>query len=356
MNEPEQIPIIPRGELRTLGFAPSPPEQLSGPYEPIFIQSALQYFFENAVLPIYSGNTMINLMDYFPMLQQGYALQETAEVLFNVYLLMHNLMDVSTTGNTFLNPDDLIFKAFDSDIPAAYYIDNNDDKFDMRQGITNKFIQIYLNTFQALNISRGAPEFYQDEIQVDPTVHYIIDLNVWDSDEFPDLDTYVRDEDFTKVLIDEYMIAKELSEIMWMATSRQKRIYPIFGDRVRTATIMFIAMKYKFDNLLQRLLADPRTNKLTYAVISSSTKGFVPDTKPIIAALKTTDPRDNDYEAYRVAKELRKVEVIKLIEDAIIERDLLEKKTFQTMMIPLGESDVPQSEMFHRYSRYLVNK
>lgn len=329
-----------------------------------FLQTALQYFFDNAIIPIYSGNTIINLMDYFPMMKQGYVMLENqlSKILLD-YIEINNLINSDDYFNTpsislptgYVTPDALFIEAFGADIPAFYYIyieNGVRKKVIMQHAIESGLISDYLNTFQV--ISMLDPNFQSNRFSREIGITWIIALNVQIPSEVPELTTYLQNEEFKYNLWNEASIISNLSTVIHF--TRQRMAYKGMGPKLGIITvtrIMEVALPRRLPqerHLVNRLLADPRVNKLIYAII-------INDPVMVEQYINVYDPRDNNYEAYHLAvRQGNNPVIINIIKKSIAERNLLEQQTFQTMMIPLGESDIPQTEMFHQYSRSLINK
>lgn len=322
-----------------------------------FLQTALQYFFDNAIIPIYSGNTMINLMDYFPMMKQGYVMdRKHLSKILTEYVEINNLINPSDRFWGMVHPDGyitldaLFIEAFGGNIPAFYYvyIENGVQKgVTMQHAVESGLIPDYLNTFQV--ISMRFPTFKSNRFSLNIGISWIIALNVQTPSEVPELTTYLQDEEFKYNLWNEAAIISDLYEIMLSTGWRN------MGPKLNTITVTTIMgatlrRRYLSKQLENRLLADPRVNKLIYAII-------INDPVMVEQYINVYDPRDNNYEAYHLAvRQGNNPVIINIIKKSIAERNLLEQQTFQTMMTPLGESDIPQTEMFHQYSRSLVNK
>src|SRR5579863_1609287 len=82
-------------------------------YSLTFLQNPLQYLFDHAVIPIYSGyddNVVVNFIDYLPMVKQGYILDSA----------LADLLSMTIFTSVDLNAD-TIYEAFGGDIPAFSY-------------------------------------------------------------------------------------------------------------------------------------------------------------------------------------------------------------------------------------------
>lgn len=336
---------------RVVNRRPARPEVLIEHYSPVFIQTALQYFFDNAVMSIDSEGTSIKLMEYLPLCQQGYVVENALLLLMYIYVIMNNLLELEAgvlpedlTGYFYVIPDGLFIEAFASKIPAFYY--SSDRKMTMQDALIDELIPGYLNTFEA--IRHNDLDFEPDTFHVD-YLFEIIDMNSGDINEFPVVyKYYTEDSKFRETLIDEFMIVRDMYIILmrWLESHIVGNTLPKF-EGITVTAILESSITYHTDDLSSRLLADDRINKLIYAIIVNSSL-------MVERYIDKYDPRSNNYEAYHLAVAKGNLEIIQRIKKAIAERNFLEQQTFQNMMVPLGESDLPQTGMFHQYSRSLL--
>lgn len=315
---------------------PDPETFLIQDQQLIFLQTALQYFFSRAVLPVYSGSVVINLMDYFPIFNQGYTTSVILADLLRLYNHMHNLYDPNDVN--FIFPDTLYDEAFGGNIAALYYIyvdvQGIFQEVNMSDAVNQGLITRSLNTYEVMQ---------SYDLTFDPkriNSHDLVmmgKINSQNEEELPELQTILQDRPIVDALIDEYMRVDEILDMGFTV------IGP--GDRLEspiTVTIMMAsAIQYGYMDLLYHLLADDRVNKLIYAIL-------VNDPNMVEQYINVYDPRDNDNEAYRLALEKGNEEIIQRLLDAVTERNLLEQATFQSMMPYHG----PHKELYS-YTRSL---
>jgi hypothetical protein len=312
-------------------------------YRPIFIQTAIQYFFDRVTFQIYSGNVVIDLMDYFPMFKQGYALSETIFNLSTAYNMIHNLWSSPDQKETII-PDNLYIEAYGSNIPAFNFeyddVNGSSHYVPMQDAVNQGLIPNNLSTFEAI-------QSYDPELNPQHINHYIFGLithlNSQDPSQVPELSTLVKNEHGAAALYNEYVLAGEIYVTLGTIVD-----YRGPGSKITVSDVIIVAVRYKYELLLNRLLADKRVNKLIYAII-------IGDINLVDKYLNLYDPRDNNLEAYHLAVEENKPIIAERIRKAIEQRTILERRAFQTME-PLGKLDVPESQMFYEYSRYLANK
>lgn len=329
----------------------------------VFLQTALQYFFENAVIPIYSGNTVINLLKYLPMVKQGYISILSLPKILNDYVSMNDSTN-STDSHGNITQDALPVKAFAGNIPASHYVyikNGAQEMVIMQYAVESGLIPDYLNTFQV--ITRTNPNFRLNDFLYIRSVPLIMYLNTQNSAELPELATYFENAEFKRAIINEALIIDdidiiinsiedanlfEVAEIAYSGSTSESESEFIPESKTITSVIEH-AIAIDRHYLLDQLLADDPLNKLIYAIILN-------DPNLVEQYLTMVDPRDNDLVAYHTAVEKGNPLIIERIRKAIIERNALEQRIFHTMMVPVGEFDIPQTEMLRQYGRSLVNK
>jgi hypothetical protein len=348
--------------------------KIAGPI--YFVQTALQYFLENAKIPIYFGNKPVSLMQFLPLCHQGYAIDSTLQLLMMIYVLINNLT-VLTPGIVAYNdiselsviPDELMNIAFNGSIPAYYADYIYENEITMKEAVDDRMIpdypDHYLNTLEV--IQRRDPNFNPAMFELQFCTP-ISEIN--SQRRLPlDLQLYYKSPDFLNAVGKEFLIVTDMYVILTNMIASELRTTGSLL-KIEKITDIDIMEHPNQTNLLEAILADNRSNKLAYAIINNNLN----DVKRYINAY---DPRDNNLEVYHLAVshnptlinydattgnlEVRHLEVsrenpeiINLIEKAIIERNALEQRTFQSMMVPLGESDIPQTEMFRQYGRSLL--
>lgn len=311
-------------------------------YAPVFLQTAPKYFFDRATIPVYSGNVAINLMDYFPLVKRGYALINASGFLALSYTYTHNLRDPT---DSFFVPDNLYIEAFGSNIPAFKYeyydVNGQIPSFLMQDAVNQGIIPESLNTFEVL---QGLNYLFNPQ-RIGAFFGNMMKINSQSMTEVPELSDIVNDKQGSNELINEWMMAWAICEILRVLFRTKGP-----GSKFSVIDMMIEAVKDERKSaFLNRLLADDRVNKLIYAII-------IDDINLVDQYIDLYDPRDNNFEAYHLAVVENKPVIAERIRQAIIQRNILERRTFQTMMAPLGESDIPESQRFYELSRSLANK
>jgi hypothetical protein len=274
--------------------------------------------------------------------------------LLYIYCYMNNLVDpnfanVQNTG-VFIIPDAFFFTMFGGNIPAFKYLYRDDQNINrripMQDAVNQGLIDEPMNTFQVMqNVD---PNFNPNRFPIDDFFE-IVYLNSQDEEDLPELTELIDDEKFSDALIDELMIARDMLDIVtYLLTYKMVgQVLPEF-DKITFTEIVQVSANFGRNDLVDRLLTDPRSNKLIYAIINY-------DIDYVRQWVNQVDPRDNNFEAYQLAVQGDDQIIIDIVRAAIIERNQLEQQTFQTMMLPLGSLDQPPLGL-QSYSRTLINK
>lgn len=233
-------------------------------------------------------NKNVNLIDYFPLLKQGYAIRNILEQSFKIYAHINCLYKDEN-----IIPNSHITKSFEN--------------------ITKNYL-----TFSDINT--------------------IIDNNVVimndddDIDEDKD-DEFLENEKFIEDLANEFMFFHMLYEIIMKICRKVKSTHPKY---ITLNSILSLAVGE--ETLVEYLMKYPRMALLCSIF------------KKDINLIKQLDLRDNSYEAYYLALEIKDVQIINLVSDIIIERMWIEKQVFVTNINSLeSESDLP--DILYSYSR-----
>lgn len=206
-------------------------ELLDGMYTPIRIYKALLYFVNNAQMNISHNDKIINILDFFPMLKQGYCLRNTLTTLMFSYCNINGLL-IDNNVKT----DNLMNKAFNSDIPSHFI----PGRKLMTEAVNEGLVGYSLNTFNTVKMSRTEfnPELFPNSyFQTISVLNYdIYDL---------ELIKLVKDKNFMNKLINEYRLFKEILKITKSASDNQlKDCKPL---KIDLTEILNIMMFNKFD-------------------------------------------------------------------------------------------------------------
>lgn len=279
------------------------PESLKGSYRPVCLGEPLKYFVNHAQLNIYHNNSIINIMDFFPRLKQGYALKNTLMLLMYSYSHFNKLRQ-----NQYIKVDQLIKDAFDSSIPALYYF--VDGKILMTEALNSGIINKLLNTFDVVKLKYDG--FSKSSFQ-SYFFHVIIGINIVSNGNF-------IDQNIINDLIYEYYLIDELCNI-----SKEKPINLIHMISIATSKkyIMFV------DYLIDKYITKEYVQLINSVVLN--------DVKEIEYLLTIVDPRDYDHGVYHLTNN-------RLILQNILERNWHEQQVFEKNINDLhGPSILPKT-------------
>lgn len=302
-------------------------ERINNTYIPIRIYGALLYFVNNAQMNIIHCDEVINIFDFFPILKQGYCKKTILTTLLVLYCKINELYD-----NQMIKPDDLMIRAFGSEISSHYYLDRKL----MCEAVNENIISQQLNTFDVIKWSRN---FSHESFHA---VHFqsLFVLN-YDEKNIEELD---KDE-----LIYEFELLKQVSTVIneliyGFELSKQISVNDISNNhlgsilKINLIEVLNIAIIHKLDLLLNKLIHNNYT-KLLYNIL-------ICNDEQIKELLLHVDPRDYNNEAYNLAFEINGSELIK---QNIIERNLYEKRVFNDNINSIigEESDLPDNLLLH---------
>lgn len=343
-------------------------KSFTGLNTPVYIEDALDYFVKNAIIEVYDGNIVINLVDYFPLLKQRYTLRGTLTSFFHLYSTINNLNNLD---NLSITPDGLMKEAFDGTIPAYYSLYRDDmgrpKRILMQEAVDLGLIQNYLSTFQVLE------KMYSLENQGGFTsdnfnsyfLQNLISLNIIRCSDIKECAAILEDPTLLEELLNESDLMSQLNKIIstfkFSSTSFSERRKlrrdarnqgsvlqgesPKLGP-VKVIDIFKIANDdiSKYNLVVETLANDERLNQLNISIL-------LQDIPRIIEYLPLYDPRDNKHESYFLAVETGNQEIIDLIKDTIIQRNLLETAAYGTVVKDLGYANKSLPKNLLSYSR-----
>ena len=192
-------------------------------YAPVYLGDALKYFFSDMIIEHNVNGTIIDIMDYFPILKNGYSLRSSIIYAFYQYIRKYDLQQTvrATIRGQVRNipgiiPNQLFMESFNSEIPADFYIykDTNDKKVRvlMNLAVEEGLIQEPLNTFEM--IQQNYPEFNingfpSHYIQTISSPNFYTKRNLENSPITQDLE----DPQIIKRMIHEYSLLQDLSKV-----------------------------------------------------------------------------------------------------------------------------------------------
>lgn len=273
---------------------------------------SITYFWQNAKLNIYQGQVPINLVNLFPLLKQGYRTGKTHDNLINTYNILNNLSNPK--DHRFIIPDDLYNEAFNGNIHARNYIFETKGRqisiITMEDAISKNIIEKPLNIFQRMR---------SDFNDFDPTninKKYISQIKNYDA-YFLDLDPTLE-----KEVHNELNLSDNIYEII------------VYLEDLSFENFIIEIFRQNRTKILNTLIADAWINLLSGIIFNNVN----------VVSNSTIDPRIHDNEAYKLALKYQNVQIIKILEDKIVKRRLLEQEAISQLLIPLaGHTDVART-------------
>lgn len=309
-----------------------------------YLGEPLRYIVNNIQINVYQGNTVINLIDYFPLIKQGYNYKDELSYLLNAYILFKHR-----------NPSDIniLNEAFGGQIPVEFYnnhpgwifesipIKENQDylqgkitpifsQIPIDQAVESGIINNNINTYQYVQMLHN--NFDPANYQISDLDYLIFD-NQYSKYHMPELNEYLKDN------VDQLTAEKTLATDIYSIAEAE----PEFTENISLIDIINVALNKGLDHLLDTLSQDDRI-KLYFAIIRE-------DTDAVIKYLQELDPRYDNNEAYNLAKEIGNQEIIDSIYNNIIERNWYEKQVLTLGIESVIEraSDIPTN--LQRYIR-----
>lgn len=279
------------------------PESLKGIYAPIHLGVPFIYFINNAKMNIHHGNKIINLIDLFPMLKSGYALKNTLTLLMYSYSNINELRQ-----GQFVKTDEIMNKAFNSDIPAQYFIGPNNSKMLMDEAIGKGLISQSLNTFESVKLRNA--NFNCNEFKN----YFIQCFQMFNVTKLTD--DVLENKEFTDELCREYELITEICRIAKTKHLNMSLVWMISIEKLNKS------------NILITYLVDNEYVTSQYIKLINSIVGY--DIVQIEELLMHVDPRDHYNEIYYLAIETNDTIIINKITKNIIERSWYEKQVFDT--------------------------
>ena len=328
---------------------------LVGLFSPVQLGDPLLYFYNKATINLSGGLEVINLMDYFPLVKRGLSIARTLDRLMTVYIQYHKLLNADIA-------DDLIFTAFNGNIPAskAYYQNpkissprtfRNKDEAES-YGFNTSLHGDDPNTFQAIlsahptfDPTQIKESFYPNFITLNSFILNVNNLNV----------------DDINGLIEEYYLSKDLSDLYLLnrcdaattlikdvncdvaninsTNKKQTNKKPAnkksaFCLPVLCSSASCLPNKHNNDvyefiklanagkyNILDMLINDGRINILYASII-------LQDTDATSENLQYFDLSSDNYKAYFLAIETKNRNIIELVKNNIIHMKLQKQTLF----------------------------
>lgn len=312
-------------------------------YDITYLGDSLRYLVKNIKINVYQGNININLIDYFPLLKEGYNYRDTIDLILIAFALSQHK-----------NPSDIsIFnEAFGDEIPITYYNKNRGfifnpisidqlqnyqlgkitptfSRFPIAEAIERNIVPSYINTYQYFELING--NFDPKNFHID-TIEQLTFENLISKYDMPELSSYIKISGVMEGLIKESKLANNICSII--------ESNPNLTDDISLIDIVNIALDHTGVGLLEKISQDTRI-KLYYAII-------INDLYLVNQYLNEIDPRNNRGEAYKLARKIGNQSIIDSIHDNIIKRNWHEEQALTKIIQPLiGLSDLPNT--IYRY-------
>ncbi len=269
--------------------------------EYVSLGKPLIYLVNHINIPIVQGNTIVNFMDYLPVLKSG----------FTIYQMLENILyNYASIRQLDYKDIELFQNAFNM---TAEYVDSNIGKITMKSALEKNLIDKPLTTYQLIDLFNGDPDdlanllYYNYISSSDSQVlnTFIKKLkNKITLEEFyeQDISVLISENDFTYIPLEELVMA------------------------MKDVTI---------------LLNDDRI-KLYVAIIIS-------DVDLVSLYIKTIDPRIDNNQAYQLAVKYGNDIIINMIKTDIINKNWHENEMFNQ---GFGENYV-KNDIKNYYRKYI---
>lgn len=263
--------------------------------ELVYLGDSLRYFINHFQINIVQGHTIINLLDYLPLLKLGYTYRRTFINLLE-YLKEFDQVQFNQVAEI----------AFDSDIPVEFFIViDKDNKMTMEKALREMYADKIQNTYQRLSQFR--------------------DDGKYDITELVDYNSYYGYEDN---LLNEYSKDKKLLMRLRYEFDFILDLFVLFEDQIlkHNDTVLKTIINGLMDEntgakIIYRRLSDDERIKLYVAIIEK-------DLHKVKSYLLTIDPRLDDNQAYVLAVEIGDNKIIAAIKDKIVKDNWYEKEVY----------------------------
>lgn len=326
-------------------------------YNFVYLGAPLRYIISNISFKVYQGHTIIDLLDYLPLLKHGYChiktirniLMAYADITNNGYLYNIEVFNEAFGGNIPIefyniqskqiklnienNPSVAIFEAIPIDKFQQFkegHIELKSTKIPIQEAIDRGLIADYINTYQYEKLND--PYFDIENYDLDPDNYDVynfffrsfIENNIYTIYDLEQLKQYSRNN--TVTIWGELSISKNIANLMVEMVDINKQLPFKFKD------VIHACQEFKSTSLVDKFKNDNRL-KLYYAII-------IGKYEDVIKYLKEVDPRDDNSEAYRLAME--SINIIVAIKDNIIEKNWYQKEAFVSGVESIvGPSNIP---------------
>jgi hypothetical protein len=269
--------------------------------EYVSLGKSLIYLINHINIPIVQGNTVINFMDYLPILKSG----------FTTYNMLENMLyDYASIRQLDYKDIELFQNAFSM---TAEYVDSNIGKITMNAALNKKLIEKPLTTYQLIDLFNGDPDDLAN----------LLYYNYISSSDSQVLNTFI----------------KKLKNKITLEESYEQDISVLIADNEFTyipLEALVMAMKD-----VTILLNDDRI-KLYVAII-------IGNVDLVSLYIKTIDARMDNNQAYELAVKYGNNDIINLIKTDIINKNWYENEMFNQ---GFGENYV-KNDIKSYYRKYI---
>ncbi len=266
----------------------------------IYLGEPLQYIFNHMKINIAQGNTIVNYLDYMPILKTGFTTYNVLENMIGNYVKL---------SNQSIEEIDLFNEAF-GDMPAAYVM-TNAGKITMETAVKSKLVPSYLSTFDLMNL------YPDDNTELDYNFIY---NNV--------VDQHIEHYHLKKNI----KIEGQLEQILSLLINfyNLKNTVPL-EDLVQNSNNV----------VLNVLLGDPRINMYVAIIVN--------DVSAVASLLSTFDVRKDNHEAYKLALKYKNNDIINMIKNDIVSKNLYENEIFDIGFSGYGTAKNDLQSYYRRY-------
>lgn len=299
----------------------------------VYFGESLQYLFNHMEINIIIGNIKVNLLDYLPLLKQGFSTISSLRSILSTYIGFYGIDQIEQNK--------IFEEAFGSDIPAEFFsiylfevhmanykkprffddyltsYEKHDitsplyKKILMSEAIERGYISKPMNTNNIIDFDGDYYDF-----GINGYVDGIIFYNIYSKEYFPELSEY-----------------EENNEIMKTINMENDIILSIENIDNDGNEIDLLLLKHRMRNTLKRILLADRHIKLYVAIILN-------DVRKVVEFLKDIDPRLYNNEAYHLALKMRNKKIITAVRKRIIELNWYERLVYESGLGSNVASDI----------------
>lgn len=287
----------------------------------MYASGGLLYFLQNAKIYMYSEGIPLNIMDLFPFAKKGYVTILTCQHLLNIYL---NEQD----------ENNLLGTAFIGTIPVTTHIADlvGNQRMTVAEAVQRGLISPPYNTMNSVHarLNGNVPNLQQLIFR-----NYLVEPNVVEPSTSGLHKINTNHPDLVKAIEAELELADGILSVLdTMKFNKSMLRQPTELGKIDVYSFLYSALYEAFDDydqnyfpVVERFFYLRGINLLYVAIILKW-----PDT--IKYYLTIIDPRQDNHKAYFLAEQTGDGNIINMVKNSIIERNLLEQEVFRTQIIP----------------------